>query len=139
MKKKILTFVFLLITINVFGQHLHVIRFIHGGDELKPIGTVVISVEKVVLPTDKPLDPTFGISIKTDIKTFKIIRKLIKREKYTTKPDEFDNSGFLKIVDSSGFVLLLDWPKYKDFFYDLRSILKKKKNGQDIINAFKYY
>jgi hypothetical protein len=125
---------------NTYGQHLHIIRFIHGGDEIQPIGTVIISVEKVIPLIDKPTDSLFGRSIKTDIKTFRLIRKLIKNKKYYTPHETAaDRLDFLRITDSDGFVLGLFASKYKMFFYDLRSLIEQKKGDQTVIEAFDSY
>jgi len=84
MKKIILTAIVMLFLIRGQSQPLHSIRFIYFGEELKPIGAIIIGVEKVFPLVDKPLDSVFGRSIKTDINTFTIVRNLLKEKKYQT-------------------------------------------------------
>ena len=122
------------------GQQIHSIRFIHFGDELQPIGTVVISVEKKLTPNDRPLDSHFGISIKTSMKTFEIIEKLIKQSKFRiNNPVDTDYRDNLEIIDSDGFKLYLFSAKYNAFFADLKAVLKDEEDRNEIFDAFARY
>jgi hypothetical protein len=127
-------------TINIYAQKLHTIRFIHGGEELKPVGTLVISVEKKIQPNDKPLDYMYGQCIKTDIKTFDSIRDIVKEKTYiTSNPKSLHGSNYYKIVDSDGSEYFLDDKNFRDFFEDLRNSLKDKDRDIKVIEAFKNY
>jgi hypothetical protein len=141
MKREMLLFLLLFITIRTNGQDIHTIRFIHRGEELKPIGTLLICVGKLIQPTDRTFDETFGKSVKTDMRTFESIKKFIKTNKLTTHdPKELKgDSEFYEIKDSNGLQLYLGGQSIHQFFGDLRLFLKKKDLDQTVIEAFKNY
>jgi len=141
MKLCTITILFLLSgSINIKVQSRHVIKFIAEGDSSEPIGTVIISVEKLIPLIDRPTDVTFGQSVKTNIETFRVVRDLIKQSKYrTAHPTALDRRQFLRIEDSDGFILNLTVSKYQTFFDDLRSGIKDKNGDQAVIDLFKYY
>ena len=141
MKKIILASIAMLFIIAAQSQPLHSIRFIYFGEELKPIGTKIIGVEKVFPLNDKVLDSIFGRSIKTDINTFTIVSNLIKNKKYQTPHPSKEEiyGGGLEVVDSDGFAFSLFWPKQKDFFNDLHTSLIEKNSDKVVIELFKDY
>jgi hypothetical protein len=124
-------------TLNLRAQSVHFVKFIHVGDETKPIGTIVISIGGLVKPTDKPMDDVFGRSVQTDTGTYKALVDIIKSGKYRTPTDKLDTRDFFIIKSSDGFGLDLCWPEYKEFFNDLHSALKNRDKA--VNNVFKSY
>lgn len=133
MKKVYLTLSLLLLLAKSYGQQVHSIKFIYCGTQLKPIGTVVISVEEPVQPNEVFADSLFGKNGRVNIETYKAVSKLIKNRKYLTYPDP--NFNFFKIVDSDGFTLRLAAKKYGLFWDALRSILAKR-NYLNVVDLF---
>ena len=139
--KRILIMLILILTCSVAYCQQHVIKFIHFGEELKPVGTIVISVEQLIKPTDRPLDWMYGKSIQTDLATFMAIRNYIDTNHYAlsqnTNPNH-DTDGF-EIVDVDRPVHYCYGSYYAKFFERLKLELTQEKSDQKVIEAFKYY
>jgi hypothetical protein len=119
------------------AQPKHSIKFLHMGDETHPVGTIIISVESVAPLNDRITDSIFGKSIKTNMRTFKIIEKFIKDKKYVTADSVAGKHwNYLEVWDSAGFGLDLFYPKNIDFFNDLFTEIKKKKADKAVIDVF---
>lgn len=130
---KILFFAF--ITNTCFGQTLHSIRFVHIGEEDKPIGTLVISVEKKVTPSDRITDRYLGKSVKTDIRTFETIINFTEAKKYLFSRKEIESDYHVIVNDKKSLYL-----KYKNsstFFEELRAQLRKANCDKAVIEALK--
>ncbi len=120
-----------------YGQKLHTLRFIHRGDELRPIGTLMICVEKLVQPSDKVFDDTFGRSAQTDIITFKAIENYIKKEKLPNKFSKLKwKNEYYEIIDSSGKCWFVNEEDIKRFFDKLKLLIKRFEHGSAILKAW---
>ena len=86
MKKSLFISALLFFYMTATGQSLHNIRFVYAGEETHPVGTLSISVEKIIVPKDRRLDSIFGKTVKTDIYSFNLIANYIKESKYLHPP-----------------------------------------------------
>jgi hypothetical protein len=143
MIKGILSFLLILISFAAYCQQLHSIKFVYFGEELKPRGTLVISVEKLIKPDDKPLDSIFGRGIKTDMNTFITIRNMAQqiKAKYsvTDTTIDMDSHYGYAIVDSNGARYTLEDKNVTKFFDDLKAALVAKNEDEAVIEILKYY
>ena len=139
MKRQTIFFLVVMVTtaFKLHAQSVRFVKFIHGGDETKPIGTVVISVGGLVKATEKPMDDIYGRSIQTDTGTYRALIAVIRNGKHKTSANNFDPRDFFIIKTSDGFELDLDWPVYKSFFSDLHDALKDEDKA--VYNVFKNY
>ena len=139
MKVVIIIFL-LLLTGNAYTQTIHNLRFVHVGIEDKPIGTLSISVEKLIHPNNREADLMFGKAIKTDIKTFTTLIEVLKSSKLlSAKSDKINNELNYEILGSDGLKLYLNYRNTTDFFQNLRNTLVKNKRDNAVITAFKHY
>jgi hypothetical protein len=122
--------------INTYEQQVPNVRFIHIGEETKPIGTVVISVRGYIKPMDRPLDSIFGRNVKTDEKTFRFIIKFIKSNKYTFIAPNLPQGTTpeYKIIGPNGLKLYFI---STEFFNDLRASLKQQNLDPAVIEVLK--
>lgn len=140
--KKLLFLFMMVVAINSYSQQLHSIRFVHGGEELKPVGTKVISVEKLIYPTDRgSIDEMFGKAIQTDIETYKTIETYVTDSKFVSKDNKSlkEENEYYKINYNNDIVVFLGGSKTITFFNDLRSLLIKQKRDKAVIELFTYY
>jgi uncharacterized membrane protein YcgQ (UPF0703/DUF1980 family) len=139
--KMTILFLILIISLESLSQDSLNIRFIHRGEELKTIGTLLICVNKVQRPSDKQLDDILGKSIKTDKKTFNSIKKFITNNKFLIKdPKElFTNKEFYEIINADKLASYLGENNFRFFFDELKLFLKKKKLDKKVLSALKYY
>lgn len=141
MKKIALFLLPLLISLKSYEQKVPNIRFIHVGDELKPIGTLLISIGEYVKPTDRPFDSVFGVGVKTDERTFKFIDNYVLKSNYTKEASVVSKSdtNAYKIVCPHNLILYVNMRNSYIFFENLRSGLKKENLDTAVINALKRY
>ena len=143
MKKRTIKFLMLFfLTASAYGQKADInIRFIHGGEELKPVGTLLISTVDTIKPNDKESDKFFGKTIKTDIRSFKVLNEFIKQSQYLTKDNtQLKGSNEYYIIKySNGLRLFLIATKINNFFFDLRVFLNKEHADKELTKAFDYY
>ena len=144
MKVKILTIALILLLANVrlYGQKISNVRFVHGGEENKPVGTISISVDSLIAPKDNPADDLFGKAVKTDNKSFNLVIEFINKCRYLTgNPlDLYKSSQFfkIKIVSATGIKELYFGGKhYFSFFEDLAKLLIKKSADPNLIKVLK--
>jgi hypothetical protein len=136
MKNILLSLLFLTMAIHGYSEPIHFIKFIYQGDETKPIGTVEISVEKVIKPMDHPGDLYSGRGRKTDIYTFVCIRNYIKTSKFVSVQLNIHSAYYYKIVDSDGLVYYTyDHNVYK-FFEGLKALIIEKNLDKNVLTAF---
>ncbi|MGY3211327.1 hypothetical protein [Mucilaginibacter sp. HD30] len=129
-------FFFAFITNVSFAQTLHSIRFVHIGEEDKPIGTLAISVEKKIIPRDRMTDHYLGKSVKTNMKTFETIRNFTEASKHLVSRK--DNESDYRIIINNKKNLYLNYKSGRSFFEDLRAKLAKTNCDKAVIAAFKY-
>ncbi|MBD1365482.1 hypothetical protein IDJ77_16830 [Mucilaginibacter sp. ZT4R22] len=118
---------------NSFGQKKHNIKFIYYGPETKPVGTILISVEKAEKTIDKPFDAHFGSSVKTDMGTYNAISRFLKEKKYTAstvKPNYV-----YKVIDSDGFSLTVYPKDCPQFFHDLLYLIEANHLDRSVSKA----
>ena len=117
------------------------VRFIHGGEELKPVGTLLISSTDTVRPSDKASDKFFGKTIKTDTRSLDVLNIFIKRSKFLSKDNsQLKGSNEYFIVKcSSGLKLFLNAKSINSFFSSLRIFLNNEHVDKRLIKAFDYY
>ncbi len=127
---------FTLITNVIFAQTLHSIRFVHIGEENKPIGTLVISVEKKVTPRDRVTDRYFGKSVKTDLRTFETIIDFTTTSKHLFSRKDHESDYHIIINDKKN--RYLNYKNCRSFFAGMRIQLRKAKCDKFVIEAFKY-
>src|SRR6202000_2437612 len=86
MKRLLFIFFCLAVVSASKAQQVENLRFVYGGEEDKPHGTLVISVGQYVPPTDRgEIDSIFGKSIVTDNKTFESLKQFVRHSKYPTE------------------------------------------------------
>lgn len=136
MRRILLPILFVIITSKGYCQSLHFIKIIYEGTESKPIGTKVISVEKLIKPTDKITDNEFGHGVKTDMHTFMDIRNFIKTRNYLVTYKRKSAAEWYEIVDSNGSVYYVyAWQDYRKFFLELRSTIFEKNLDKAVIKV----
>jgi hypothetical protein len=140
MKKLIIFILLLIIFFNSQAQHVPNIQFIHIGPELKPIGSLLISIKKHILPTVRSSDLKYGIGIKTNKKTFEVVKNFVVTCAYLKK-DTAALHGYpdYEIIESGGFTLLLGIDDKNRFFTELVESLQIKHLDQDVITALARY
>ncbi len=143
MKKISIKILFLfIITSSVCGQSKDLnIRFIHGGEELKPVGTLAISTKTILKPNDRESDKFFGRGVKTDIHSFKALKTFIEQCSYLVK-DSTQLKGsneWFTIKYSDGLRFYLKGNNLNIFFPSLRVFLKKQNTDTKLIKAFEYF
>ena len=117
------------------------IKFVHGGEELKPIGTLLISTKTEAIPNDKRTDLTYGLSLKTDKRTLELIKQFIDKTDYLFK----DNSKlqgtneYFAIKYSDGLKLFLRGEKINAFFTSLRKFLYAKHADNAVCDILANY
>ena len=146
MKLKQLIFALLIVSMGVksYGQRISNIRFIHRGEELKPIGTLSISTDEVIVPTDRQLDKIYGKAVKTDTNSFNLVADFVINSKLlTNKPRKLHgNKEFYEIIIVSVTNtqrLYLGEHDIIAFFNTLRDLLIKDNADPHLLDALKYY
>jgi len=139
MKFSIAIILLLVIYATVNGQSLHIIKFIHQGDETKPVGTLLISVEKKIKPSDRPSDRIFGGGVKTNISAFTYIRALVKSGIYTSVQRKNLGYDWFKIVDSDRSIYYMPGRNMDKFFNELKATLKTKHMDDNLLEVLKDY
>ncbi len=123
-------------------QEIQTISFVYGVKELKPHGSLTISIDSSeFMPKNKPLDSVFGKGIVTEIQTFYFIREFLKKSRYTNStPDSLgSNKICYKIICSSGLATYLPEKYFSNFFNELSDIMMEKQLDKQVIDALKYY
>jgi len=142
MKIVIIKFLMLsILTASAYRQKVAInIRFIHGGEELKPVGTLLINTVDTIKPNDKESDKYFGISIKTDTRSFKVLDEFLKHQYLTKDNTQLKGSNEYYVIKySNGLRLFLIAKNINNFFSDLRAFLKKEHIDKELTKAFDYY
>ncbi len=87
------------------------------------------------------MDSVFGVGIKTDITTFKMIRDVVRSDKYDISNQKQIRAvtDYFRIEDLDGFVLEIHAPYYQMFFRELRAELTKEKCDPKVLEALRYY
>ena len=136
--KAALSFILLLLTATgAYPQHIHFIKFIHIGIEDKPIGTLIISVENPLMPTDRPsIDSVFGKNIQTDLQTFTAIESFIRKNKYLFSENLNTSVRNFKMMDYRNYVTYLSYKKTKSFGNKLQTYLRARNLDKHVIKAF---
>jgi len=136
----------MLLSMNIksYEQQTFNIRFIHGGEELKPVGTLSISVAKLIKPTDRDMDNIYGKAVKTDEKSFNIVMDFVRGNKYlNTNPQKLrGNREYYKIIivsQTNSNILYLGEKNIIVFFGTMRSLLINHKADPNLIDILKYY
>ena len=130
----------LLIFIKSDERKIQTIRFVYVGEELKPHGTLLISVGKYIVPSDKGLDSFFGRGIKTDEKTFEFINTFVHNNKYTlNNRKKISDLETVYVIICPKRVEYLREKDFESFFDDLRSGLQEKNLDRVVIEAFRNY
>ncbi len=131
----------LLCNLSAFCQTPKTIRFIHRGEELKPIGTLVIGVDTLSSATDKKFDYIFGKSVKTDLKSARVIEKFINTSTFLVKNPKVlkDSKEFYEIVNLNGSKIYLGEKNFSVFFRELRNELNLHALDHSIYKAFLNY
>lgn len=138
--KAFIIILLLLLTGNAYTQTIHNLRFVHVGIEDIPIGTLSISVEKLIYPNNREADLMFGKAIKTDIKTFTTLIEVLKSSKlFSAKTDKINNELNYEILCSDGLKLYLNYRNTMYFFQNLRNALITNKRDKAVISALKSY
>ena len=132
--KKFIFVIGIIFSLKSEAQNVHLIKIIHAGAELKPVGTLIICVEKLILPQEKRMDSLFGKGVQTDMRTFNIINNYVKKTTYKKNPypASFDN-GFFKIVDGDDNIKIIRERDMTEFFGGLKKTLKKKKGDKNVL------
>jgi len=122
------------------------VRFVYGGDEDKPHGTLVISVGEYVKPKDRgSLDDYFGKCVVTDKKTLELVRQFIQQSKYLTQDNgrigdsvrQWIQSGYpyYEIIGSDGSAVFLNGKYRISFFNELKMMLRAHDVDEKVIAA----
>lgn len=141
MKGIVVLFFLSLINLNAPCQKVQTIRFIYCGEEIKPRGTLLISVDEYVAPTDKLLDSSFGKGIKTDKQTFAFINTFIRKNKYTNNyPNKvIDSLSSYEIITPDKTKFVLNGKYFEPFFTELASGLRQNKLDSIVEDAVEHY
>ena len=123
------------------GQGIKKIIIIHRGEELKPIGTLLISTRTIIMPNERKLDSIFGRGIKTNKKTFRKIKHFLVRSNYLVQnPLELNgNKEFYEIKCFNGIVLYLGEKYFNVFFNEFRNLIVNYKLDFNVYEALKHY
>jgi len=117
------------------------IKFVYFGEELKPQGSLVVSINNQIIPTDKPLDSIYGRGIKTDKRTFDLIEEVIDKALYTSNDYRSlgrADAGYI-ITNAKERKFYLKERNFSAFFKDLSFYLKQKGADDALVEAFTYY
>jgi hypothetical protein len=141
--KYLIFFLFLSLTSfeKSFAQNVRSIRFIYQGEELKPHGTLVISLGQRFVPFDKPPDSIFGKGIQTDTSTFNFIEKFVHKNRHVSRNTKTLSAleADYKILLPSSIILFLSEKYFKSFFYKLANELKEEHHDKFVVEAFRFY
>jgi len=148
MNKKILATLILLNYFGLSAQTVESIRFVYGGEEPKPRGTLLICIGKLIKPTDRGrIDSIFGRSVKTDETTFHFIKMYLQQNGYTVKNigeiidtikhQIIDGQSYYTIICSDGLQLYLREPAMRDFFCKLEEGLQVNELDKAVIKELK--
>jgi hypothetical protein len=127
---------------NLFAQELKTIRFVYSGIETKPHGTLLISVGKLIQPTDKgSSDAVLGRGFVTDQKTFDFLTNYISKNKFTisNKNELGHRESFYIIIDAEKKVHYLKQKNFFSFFGNLRSEMKEQGLDSSLREVLEYY
>jgi hypothetical protein len=122
------------------------IRFVFGGDEDKPHGTIIISVDRYIKPIDRGrLDAIFGRCIVTNKQTFDSVKQFIRANRLPTPTmDGISDTvlrwgrrgyGYYSILGSDGTVFYLCEQYWPSFFGDLKSKLRNDALDKRVVAA----
>jgi hypothetical protein len=140
---KIIFYLCLLCLINLIlpDQKVRTIRFVYSGEESKPRGTLLISVGKYIRPYDNPVDSLFGLGLKTDEKTFKVIDSFVRTSKDVMLFSRTisDTVSAYNIIGPTGIRCFLPEAKFEAFFSGLREDLQDQQLDKSVAIALKYY
>ena len=140
MKNRLLIVLLVFIGSSAYSQQNHTMEFIYVGTQNYPVGTIAISVEKLVRPHAKSTDTVFGRSKMTDLKTFEAMREFVKSNKRYGLSQKESESGVDQFIieDSDGYRLSISTLSYKNFLNDLRSLLVRKKLDDTVMDVLEY-
>lgn len=122
------------------------IRFVFGGEEDKPHGTIVISVNEKIKPLDRgQIDVIFGRCIVTNQQTFDSVKQFIRQSRYPIRGDKRtadtvlrwgrQGYGYYSILGSDGSVYYLSEQYWSSFFGELKSRLRSDTLDQRVVSA----
>lgn len=150
----------LLISYTPRAQDVKWIKFIYYGEQFRPHGTFIMSVDSLILPRNTPLEPlldrglttavdsfnaqgnrSFGWGIQTNQITVSTVMAFVREEKYTVEKDPRTNvfdAGY-RIIDSKGEKYYLPDCDFPEFFTAISDHLKEEKLDDAIATEFRYY
>jgi hypothetical protein len=132
----------LIVLIYSYQQKVQIIKFIFRGKESKPRGTLLISIGKDILPTDKgEAEIGFGKGVKTDDKTFIFLKEYLKASNFLirNRNEVNDQETVYVIVLPDDLVFYLREKDFSIFFNDLYLILEKENLDPKVFNSVRYY
>lgn len=143
MKIIIIKLLLLFILISpAYGQKVYInIRFIHGGEELKPVGTLLVNMIDTIRPKDRESDKFFGRTIKTDIQSFNALDSFIEKSQYLNKDNSQlkGSNEYYVIKYSNGLRFFLNGKDIHAFFSMLKVFLRKEHANPVLTEAFEDY
>lgn len=78
------------------AQRERVLHFVFAGEETKPHGSLVISVNKYVPPNDQALDFFYGQSLRTDEKTFNFVFAYLEQSRFNYRPSKPEDGYWVR-------------------------------------------
>lgn len=138
MKKYLLIILFVSIVANCYCQQIHFIKFIYEGELTHPVGTAIISVEKIIKTSGDINDKNYGKSIKTDIATYNNIKYYIETSKLLISQKESMQVDCIKIIISDGSTRFVAKRNYHLFFVNLKSMIINKKMDRKVLELWIY-
>jgi hypothetical protein len=131
----------LIIHLTLYEVNARSLKFIYYGTEVKPHGTLLISPDSLIEPTDAPGHAAFGLGLKTNLQTFRSIEEFVYEKKYTSKfpPGKSETGTGYVITDEFGMDFYLPDRNLVSFFSDLTQRLQARNADKVVIEAFKYY
>jgi hypothetical protein len=121
------------------GQDTKVIRFVYAGEQLKPHGSLAISVDAPAAPYGRLADSLFGLSIQTDSATFFFILHHIKEDKLLkSTPTPVGISEYVVMTPGDKRYYLPE-DNFKQFFEGLAAALSGVHLDSRVSKALPYW
>jgi hypothetical protein len=142
MRKPLLLFIALLLTLHTYGQNgnFHYIKFVHVGEQIMPVHTLNISTGDGIVPPDSAemlIDTLKVISIAADAQSYKALSAYLYWANFRMRPvPEKIDFGTFKIIEDGKRFYVPDVSVTK-FFEKMVAYLKKKKADPQLIQAIK--